>query len=214
MSNVTLATFKTYLREEKPTVDDSFLQAALDAADLTMNDECKRQFVIASGPATSRVYAPKSVSDLLRIHDCTTVTAVSNDGTAVASTDYQLEPLNGLSPAGEARPYDQIRYLTRTGTSSSSFNDAFYYGNVWYWDAGRATVTITATWGWASIPPLLVEGLKVMAKDIAGNRDVQNGVVGFTDAGAASARKNMFVMSVIKHYRREEAKAGIGGIGR
>ena len=214
MSIVPLADFKVYLRDElAAATDDTIQQGALDAADLAINSATFRQFAIA-GAASSRVFAPRSITDVLRIHDCTSVTAVVNDTMTVLPADYQLEPLNGiLMPSGEARPYDQIRYLSRQ-TASQSFYNSASTGNVWLWDSGRATVTITATWGWAAIPVPIYEALKVLAKDIAGNRNVQNGIVGFTDAGAAAARTNTFVRAVIHDYRREEAKAGLGGSGR
>jgi hypothetical protein len=191
---VSLADLKLYLREEKPTVDDPVLTSALNTAINLAKFHTHRDLTVASGPATTRMFNPSELRDhnqVLRIDDCTSVTSVAGSQTVNPST-YQVEPLNGLTRYGEARPYDQIRNVS-----------------AWVGLGTLYTFTVTATWGWLAIPDPIVEAVKVMAKDIAGNRDVQNGIVGFTDAGAASARKNQFVQDVFSTYRRAES-FGVG----
>lgn len=188
---VSVSTFKDYARVETQTADDTEIEAALNAAEQQLDIACQRRFQVAAAPATARLYAPQT-STVLRIHDATTITAVVNNGTTVSSGDYQLEPVNGLTWAGESVPYQQIRLL---GTGQWDF------GN---WD-GKATISVTATWGWAAIPAPIVEACKVLAKDILGNRDVRFGLVAVTEAAGISARTNPIVRSAVDQYRRVEA---------
>lgn len=188
---VSVSTFKTYARVETATADDSEIEAALNAAESQLDIACQRRFEVAPVTPSARVYVPNDRT-LLRIHDAVAVTAISNDGDALTAGDYQLEPLNGISWAGDARPYDQIRLL---GTNEWDFGD---------YD-GKATISVTARWGWAAIPAPIVEACKILAKDILGNRDVRFGLVAVTDAAGVSARTNPVVRSTIEQYRRVEA---------
>ena len=178
---------KAYHRNEIPTADDDFIEEGGDGAEDFMDESCKRRFVVATS-ATPRVYAPRS-GHILRIHDCTSITSVVNNGTTVAPADYQLEPLNGLTWSGEARPFEQIRL--KSGS--------------WSVD-GEATVTVTAAWGWAAIPPRIKHAALIVAKEIITNRDeVKFGLVGFSDVGGVSPRSNPIVTETINHYRRVES---------
>jgi len=181
---------KDYARSEIPTADDAFIEAACDSAENFMDQACARRFVVATS-ATARVFMPLS-GGLLRIHDCTTVTLVVNDGTTLTAADYQLEPLNGLTWAGESRPYDQIRLTSGTTWDRDSY--------------GEATISVTATWGWVAIPARVKQAALIVAKEIIANRDeVKFGLVGFSDVGGVSPRSNPIVTETINHYRRVEA---------
>ncbi len=183
---LTVEQVKAYHRNEIPTDDDEWIEAAIDAAEATLDQACQRRFVVAT-TATARVYVPNSC-DRLRIHDCTTVTAVSNDGTTVAGADYQLEPLNGLSWAGESRPYEEI--VLKSGW--------------WYVDGREATVSVTATWGWSAIPARIVQAALIVAKNVLLKRDEEKlQLIGLSD------RDSTIVNEAIAHYRRVEAW-GIG----
>ena len=191
-SIVTRAELKDYCRDTI-TASDAFYDSALDAAELSVSQGCARQFV-AAGAATPRVFRP-SHPTVLRVDDCTAITSVSNFGSTVAAASYQLEPLNGRVASGEVRPFEQIRLLGTT------------------WDPGnydgQASVTVTASWGWASIPAPIKEAVKIIAKDILSNRDVRFGLVAVTDVAGITARTNPTVKQIIADYRRTEA-FGIG----
>lgn len=187
---VSVSTFKDYARVETATADDTEIEAAINAAEQQLDIACQRRFVVASG-ATARLYAPQTLT-LLRIHDTTTVTAVVNNGVTVAAANYQLEPVNGLTWAGETVPYTQVRLL---GTGEWDFGDF----------DGKASISVTGTWGWAAIPAPIVEACKVLAKDILGNRDVRFGLVAVTEAAGISARTNPIVRTAVEQYKRQEA---------
>lgn len=189
MALLTTEQVKAYHRSEIPTDDDEFIDAACDAAEATLNMETGREWVVAS-TSSARVFVPESPC-LVRIDDCTTVVSVSNDGATVASSDYQKEPLNGRSAGMPGVPYDRLRLLG---------------GSVWYIDGREATVSVTATWGWAAIPARITQAALIIAKEIITNRDeVKLGLVGFSDVGGVVARTNPIVAATIAHYRRVEA---------
>jgi hypothetical protein len=192
MRYLTTEQVKDYCRNERPTDDDEWLETAGNYAEQFLDTALQRRIAVADAVATARVYVPTSC-DRLRIHDATEVTVISNNG-ATISSNYQLEPLNGIDWAGEARPYEEI--VLTSGT--------------WYMDGARATVTVTAKWGWASIPDRIVQAALIVAKEIITNRDeVKLGLVGFSDVGGVVARTNPIVRDVVKDYRRVEAW-GIG----
>lgn len=193
MALFTTEELASYLRNEIPTEDYADLEGVASSTESLITKVSGRKWVVASGSST-RYYAPRALhQDLIRIHDCTSVTSVTNDGTAVpvwasSTGGYQLEPINGLDWAGESRPYESIRYI----------------GSRWKFDNYRATVAVTATWGWAAIPEQVVRAGYVIAKDMWEFRNAQN-AAGFEEFIEAKAKM------LLKGYRREEAKAGIGG---
>ena len=190
MSYVLLADFKSWVRNELGTAEDSILQAGLDAAVVAVNEHCGRSFTVA-GAASARSFVPESYR-LVIIDDCTSVTSVVENGAAVAASGYQLEPLNGRRPSGLAVPYDQIRRI---------------YGD-WYIDAsdeGRATLVVTAAWGWAATPAPVIEATKILAKDILMQRDTRNGVAAFGEFGSLRVRLNPYVEELLKPFVKESA---------
>jgi hypothetical protein len=189
MTILSVDEFSHYIRDEKGAVDAALVGDALSAAEQDIHNYCQRKFVVAAGPATARLYVPNG-TDVARIHDCTTVTAVSDNGTAVTSTYYQLEPVNGLSWAGETVPYDQIRYLS----------------GCWSRDGAKAVLSITATWGWAAIPDPVKTACKILADDVYKHRDnVLFGLAGMTEAGGVRAGQAAIVTRLLAPYKRVES---------
>lgn len=188
---LTVEDVQAYARDETSTLNAEFIETALLAAETQIDNDLQRRVeaVADDAVAVARVFVPSSW-DVLRIHDCTEITAVTNNGTVVASADYQLEPVNGLSWAGESIPYTQIRLLS----------------GYWYCDAGRATVAVTAKWGWPAVPAPIKKACLMIAKDIIRSRDTTGfGLVGITDAAGVSIRANPMVRDALAPYRRVEA---------
>ena len=193
MRYLTEEQIKAYNRSEIPTEDNEWYGFAGEYAEQFLDTSCQRRFVVASA-SSARVYVPNSC-DRLRIHDCTTITSVSNNGTAVTPVDYQAYPLNNLTWAGETVPTEEL---------------VLHTGGSWYEYGAKATVTVTAAWGWLAIPDRIVQAALIVAKEIIVNRDeVKLGIIGFSDVGGVVARTNPIVRDVIRDYRRVEAW-GIG----
>lgn len=179
-----VATFKQWWKTET-TADDSLIEAAINAAEVAIDNALQRKMIVA-GSATSRMFRPNPRSRILVIDDATTVTAVTEDSASLtANTDYILEPLNGLSGAGETVPYSSIRRLD----------------SHWYTYDETPTVTVTGTWGWAAIPFEVVESCKIIAADMLSNRDMRNGLVAITEAGGVGSRENLTVRNMVAKYR-------------
>lgn len=194
MSIITTEGLASFLRNEIETDDYPDLDNVRVSAESMAAKVTGRSWTLATGTPTLRRYAPRAQNqDLIRIHDCVSVTSVTNDGQTVpvwssSLGGYQLEPINGLDWAGEVRPYESIRYI----------------GSRWKFDHYRATVAVIADWGWATLPSQVVRATYVIAKDMWEFRNAEN-TPGF-DAFIEDKAKLL-----LKGYRREEAKAGIGG---
>jgi hypothetical protein len=184
MSIVTLPTFKSYIRDEGNGLDDAILQGYLDAATAALNNACSRQWVLA-GSAAARSFQPRGWSNTLYINDCTTITSVVDNGvTLTVGTDYQPEPLNHLSDAGETVPYYKLvrPYLD------------------WYSNNGLASVVVTATWGWAAIPYQISQACLVLGKELCNNQDVRLGIVAVSDAAISGIRTNKIARDAVNAY--------------
>jgi hypothetical protein len=194
MSNLSVANFKAWKRVEVST-DDSVIQAAIDAAEETIAQHCGRRFSIATGPATSRTYkASSNDSTVVEIHDCASVTSVHDAGNTLAASSYQLEPLNGLNPMGETVPYTRIRLIG---------------GGVWSYLYDAANIVVIAQWGWTTLPARYFEADKILTADILDNRDIRNGIIGFTDYAGIRVRENPVVSQLVSKLMRAQA-FGIG----
>jgi len=191
MAICTLVQFKDFLRNELGTLDDSAIQAALDAAHYSAYDYLGRSLEPA-GVASARSFVPLSY-DVLNIDDCTSITSVVNNGTTVAASDYQAEPVGNRSGSMATVPFTRLRMLT----------------GAWYVWNGQASVVVTATWGWASAPTAAVEAVKILAKDILMQRDTRNGVAGFGEFGSLRVRMNPYVTTLLDPLRRGDSW-GIG----
>jgi len=188
-SYVLLNEFLEYGRNEILGTDDAILQAGLNAAEQMINEFCGRSFTVAGDTATARSYMVAGWGlNVLRIHDCTQVTLVTEDGATVAAADYQTEPLT-VSWSGMTVPIEQLRHLNGS----------------WLWDAGRATVTVTAKWGWSETPASIKTATLIIAKDIVQQRNTSSGVAGFGEFGAVRVRMNPIAMQLLQPFRRAEA---------
>lgn len=189
MSNVTVATFRTW--KGNPTAPaDAVVQAAIDAAEEAINDDCGRIFTVA-GAGTARLYAAASDrTNVLRIHDCTGVSAITVSGSAVTASDYQLEPVNNLTAAGDYSPYTQVRILG---------------GQAWDRLGDEAIISVTATWGWATLPDRYTQAVEILAADLLEQVELRNGIVGFTEYAGIRVKANPMVAGLLKKLRRAEA---------
>ena len=189
--DLTVAELKTYVRSELLT-EDSIYQAAIDTAKAIVNNATGRNFVVAD-PAVSTARSYRASNGVIQlIHDAAAIVSVTDNGTTITSgTDYQAEPLNGLSDTGESVPYYALRRLS-------------YYGLRWYnWYGlpGAASVVVTARWGWPAIPPLVKESWKIVAKDVFNQRNTSGfGLVAITEAGGVGTRENRIVQEMVTAY--------------
>ena len=195
MTIVSAMNFTEYIRNEIGSADATMIAQAQAAAESMVTQYCGRSFALTAAVATARVFGPSQMTAfrrVVRVNDFTDTASliVSNNGTIVTSSEYQLEPLNGISINDEAVAYEQIRLLTQ-----------FWWTDLINLD--KATVTITAKWGWTAVPAAVTEAVKLIGKDWVQQRDTKFGYQD-TSGGPVSAGRNWVALSALDPYRRAE----------
>jgi hypothetical protein len=155
MAYATIAVLKA-LMEKTDSADDAALQLMLDAATTAIDRYCKRpDGFIAISTASTRYYAG-SGKGYLMIDECTTITAVgvkdSIDDTTYTTwltTDYDKAAGSVSSPDFNHTPYT-ILFVKPDGDYST-----FTGGRMGHIHA--PTVSVTATWGYATYCPDEIE---------------------------------------------------------
>lgn len=145
------AELKSYL-QIGDTADDDELDVAIEAASRLIDEFCGRRFY-ADGSATAKTFVADDAHRLW-LPDFSTTTGLvvasdtTDDGTfdtTWASSDYQVEPLNPEN----GYPFTSIVAVdTRTFPTGSR----------------RATVQVTAKWGWAEVPKRVKQACAIQAQ--------------------------------------------------
>lgn len=168
----TLQELKDWKRLTSNT-DDATLEAIITAVSRSIDSVTGHNFYTQAS-ATARVYAA-SQTDLLEVHDFyeTASLVIKSDEdangsyeTTWASTDYQLEPLNGIALG---RAVWRIR--------------ARAYGNRRFLVSSDALVQVTAKWGWVSVPQPVKQACLILANRMANRRDSPLGMIQSPDLG-------------------------------
>ena len=193
----TLAVLKSAMRiPSADTVDDAMLETAIEAASRQIDGYCERVFYSTAG--ATRVYKPTD-SFVTEIDDLVSLTTLktSSVGTGFditwASTDYQLEPLNGVS-GGLVTPATQIRAI------GNYLYPLFNTNSV---NAGEATVQVTGTFGWSAVPTAIKQATILLAQRQFKRYDSPLGVAGFGEIGVVRvSRIDPDVAAIIAPFRR------------
>ena len=188
----TLAQVKAALRITD-SVDDTLLEMARVSASDLVDGYTGRTFT-TSGTVT-RVFAP-SDDYVLQTDDIagTALTITSSTGadgvfdTTWKTTDYQLEPLNGVSN-GQAVPYTRIRAIQ---------------DYLWPVAGGEATVRVTGVYGFSSIPIVITQATVLQASRIFTRLQSPLGVAGFGEMGVVRVTRALDpdVAALVEPYRR------------
>lgn len=172
----TLADVKAALRIEDD-IDDSLIEIAIESASREIDGYCERVFYNV-GTAV-RYYLPVD-SFLVETDDIQTVTTLetSSDGEGYnvtwTASDFQLEPVNGFV-GGIETPYTRIRAI------------GSYLFPIWeprHPDAYEATVKITGTFGFATVPTAIKQATILLSMRQFKRYDSPLGVAGFGEMGA------------------------------
>ena len=188
----TLAQVKAALRITD-SVDDTLLEMARVAASDLIDGYCGRTFD-SSGTVT-RVFAPAD-DYVLQTDDIagTALTITSSTGadgvfdTTWKTTDYQLEPLNGVSN-GHSVPYTRIRAIQ---------------DYLWPVAGGEATVRVRGVFGFPSNPLVITQATVLQASRIFTRLQSPLGVAGFGEAGVIKVTRALDpdVAALVEPYRR------------
>lgn len=181
------------------TNNDTQLNAALSTASRSVERFCRRQFN-TDGTATSRTFDPLD-RFLVTVDDFHTTTGLevaideSGDGTfgtTLTSSEYQLEPLNGVVEGEAGWPFWKIRLV---GGALFPLTHLLPISR-------RASVQVTAQWGWSEVPPAVKESTLIVAEETFKLKDAPFGVAGFGEFGAMRVRENPKVAQLLSPYRR------------
>jgi hypothetical protein len=199
-----MALGKTYadLDEVKEYLDidrsdfDSRLDDALITASRAIERYCGRQFNDAD-TASARVFYPtrQKVAYVDDFHTTTGLlvkTDETDDGTfeeTWTSADYQLEPLNGIREGTTGWPYWTIRAV----------GDSLDFPVN---EKGRATLEVTARWGWSTVPAPIKTACLILAAETFKLATVPLGVAGMGEFGFVRLRDNKTAMAKLDPYRR------------
>lgn len=193
MSYVTLAELKAALRITD-SVDDILLNLSITVATSYVNEYCQRVFTPATAP-TQRFYVPTGRMEILQIDDAAEVLEVATDEDLdrtfteiLAPIDFELHPINPTT-SGIVYPYVAIRPQ----------EDGY-----WPVYQSRATVRVTAEFGWAAVPDSVREAALLQASRLFTRLESPLGVAGFGDMGAmrVSFKGDPDVMMLLAPFRK------------
>jgi hypothetical protein len=189
----TLAQVKAALRiPSSDTIDDALLEMAIESGSRAIDGYTNRNFY--SSGTVVRVYAPSSsyVTEIDDLISLTTLRSASDDDSGFditfASTDFQLEPLNG-NVDGQPTPFTQIRAI-----GDYLFNQF----------EGEATVQVTGVFGFATVPIAVRQATVIQSSRIYKRLDSPLGVAGISDIGImrVSSRLDPDVAQLVDPLRR------------
>ena len=188
----TLAQVKAALRITD-IVDDTLLEMARTSASDLIDGYTGRTFN-TSGTVT-RVFAPAD-DYVLQTDDLagTVVTITSSTGAdgvfdvTWKTTDYQLEPLNGVSN-GQAVPFTRIRAIQ---------------DYLWPVAGGEATVRVMGVYGFVAVPTVITQATILQSSRIFTRLQSPLGIAGFGEMGVVRVTRALDpdVAALVEPYRR------------
>jgi hypothetical protein len=180
------------------TFEDGRLVSSLEAAVRDVEAFTGRRFV-QDAAVSARTYRPESAY-YLRLpagHDISTTTGliVKTDDSSVGTygttwtinTDFVLEPFDGVGYDGSTGwPYTRV-----VAVGSRWFPRCYNH---------RATVQITAKWGWATTPEPVKQAVLLRAAALWKRKDAPYAVAGFGDLGLIRVREDPDIVSLLSRY--------------
>lgn len=189
------AELKSYMGLETSEKDD-LVDYAIESAFEEIFTYTHRDFNDA-GSATARVFKPNDhglciVDDFHTTAGLIIQTDDDDDGvfeTTWTTADYELAPLNAPTAHVPARPYFMIYAV---GTSLRFHSQK------------RASVKVTARWGWAAVPAPVRQSHFILASDTFQLKDSRLGLAGSDQFGQIiRVRDNQMVEKKLKGFRRK-----------
>ena len=181
-------------------IDDSLLETAIESSSRDIDAYTERVFFNTGATAVTRIYIPENIF-LLETDDIISVTSIKTDTTGEggfdqtwASTDYQLEPLNGIV-GGIATPFTRVRAVGDYLWPIYEPRDI---------NAGQASVQIVARFGFASIPAAIKQATILSSLRAYKRYESPTGVLGYSsEMGAIRiGRLDPDVERLVQPYRK------------
>lgn len=198
-SYVDATALKAYLGIDDAN-DDSLLTVAGKVGSQWVNRHCGRQFNKTT-TASARVYRAErtgvlAVDDFHTTTDLVVKTDTGDNGTydtTWTTSDYVLEPFNGVRDGETGFPYEKILAVE---------------GLLFPTSGHRARVEVTAQWGWNAVPDAVTRAATIVAALVHNMKDSPLGVASFADAGLIRVRDVPAVVPMmLERYRHPRATA-------
>lgn len=188
-SYATLSDLKTYLSMQEDDRFDTSLTQALSSVSDEIEQHCNRQFNKVT-VASSRIFEVDNNRQAV-IDDFWTVTSLVVEAdpgtgayTTLASTDYELHPLNGVVSGQPGWPYNKI-----VPVSAGTWRPA---------RGGR--LRVTAQWGWDAVPAPVKQACLIMAGATFQIKDAPFGVAGSDQWGSIRVKDNLMAQNKLNRY--------------
>lgn len=190
---ITADELKSYMGIESDMYD-VHVSDAVASASREIEGFTHRQFNSAGSPS-SRVY-PVAMPDRLHVDDFSTNAGlvIETDDTADGTFatlwdvgDYELTPYNGTMNGRPGWPFTGI-----TAVGQKRFR----------WSR-RATIRVTAAWGWAELPDDVRQAALILASDTFQLKDARMGIAGSDQFGQiVRVRDNQIAANKLRPYVR------------
>lgn len=177
----TAAEVRGQFHDSGARLDDPLIERAINAASRAIDSHCGRRFWQDATPV-ARLYRPRDGYSVT-VHDIadSTITVETDDNldgtwlTTWAADEFDLEPRNADVDANTAHSWTRLvavddRCFPRHGR--------------------RATLRITATWGWSEVPVDVAQACILKASSLFKRKDAPFGVAGFNDFGPVRITRN------------------------
>lgn len=203
---IDLADLKGYLKIAltKIELDDALLDA-LQSSSQEIERQTNRQFNMTD-TASARKYAPNRRGDKVLVDDFYTTVGlvVEYDSTGngdwvelTLDTDYELKPTNGIQDGQPGWPFCEIVIYQPIPVFRVNRRD------------NRASVRVTAKWGWAAVPKPVRQACLIIAAETFQLKDAPFGVAGSDQFGnVLRVRDNRIAAGKIARYVRNRIPVG------
>lgn len=179
------------------TAEDNHAELAIESASRWI-DRLSGRIFYDTGSVSARSYRPSSpwtcsVDDFSTVTGLIVKTDPGDVGTfsiTWTTTTFEVHPLNGISPSGQAVPYNELRAL-----NFLTFPVGTYH----------APLQITARWGWAATPTDVKLAAIYLAQYLFASKSAPFGVAAVGDLGAIRARTPAVVADLLKPYELASA---------
>lgn len=177
----TVAQLREHFGDANDNLTTALLERAINATSRAIDAYTGRRFW-QDGAVQSKVFRcddpyEVEVDDISTTTGLVVATDTTGDGTYASTwsaSDYQLEPLNAGADAGA---YAWWR-LVAVGTRQFPVHQR------------RATLRVTARFGWSQIPPAVEEACMLRAANLFKRKEATFGVAGFGEFGVVRIGRN------------------------
>lgn len=169
------------------SLDDSLIEMSIEAASREIDAYCQRVFYSTTDTRVYRADNPYllEIDDLISVTTIKTSTNTSWD-TTWGTSDYQLEPTNGIS-GGLTQPFTRVRAI---GTQTFPVMP-------------QVTVQIAGSFGWSAVPMDVQLASVIQAQRLFKRFDSPLGVLGMTDIGVIRvSRVDSDVQALLAPYMK------------